>query len=190
MNARNRSLVIAVAMATLPLAGGCMWAPELTDVKQDIARQLPDVGFKKNVVLSFGPLTMVLARTVTGFIPEAREARQYLRDVSRLQVAVYEMNGAPEYGELETPDYLQELIDKGWEMAVRVNDEGDRVWLLYRLDDESVREMFVVTMSEDELVLVKVKGHLERVMAQAIENMDDEGGLLHGGSGIHLGSTP
>ena len=75
-------------------------------------------------------------------------------------------------------------------MAVRVNDGGDRVWLLYRLDGESVREMFVVTMSDDELVMVKIKGRLERVMAQAIENMDDDGGLLHGGSGIHIGSAP
>ena len=186
MNLRNRALIIAALVAALPLANGCMWAPELIEVKKDIARQMPEVDFHKNVVLSFGPLTMVLARTITGFIPDAHEVRGYLRDVSRLQVAVYEVSGRPDDAPVQTPAHLQELLDDGWEMAARVNDEGDRVWLLYRLDDDSVREMFVVAMSDDELVLVKLKGRLERVMAQALENVHDEGGLVHGDRGHRL----
>jgi hypothetical protein len=163
-----------------------MWAPELTEVKRDIARQLPDVGFRKNVTLSFGPMTMVLARTATGIIPDASEAHDYLREVSRVQVAVYEMEGTPGDFILETPERLQELLDDGWEQAVRVREDDQVVWLLYRIDGESVRELFVVVVDDEELVLVKVKGHLDRLLARAIQSSDDNKWYLHGTRDVHL----
>jgi hypothetical protein len=171
-------MAAAAMLAALPLSGGCMWAPELSGVKQDIARQLPDTGFRKHVTLSFGPLTMALARAVTGFIPDAAEARTYLQDVSRVQVAVYEIEGTRDARAIQTPSRLQELVDDGWEMAVRVREDDQAVWLLYRLDGDSVREMFVVVMDRDELVLVKVKGRLERLLAEAIRHARDEGGFM------------
>ncbi len=186
MNASmTRTLVLAAALGFAPLAGGCMWAPELTDVKQDIARQLPGVGFRKNVTLSFGPLTMGLARAITGCIPDAREAHTYLRDVSRVQVAVYELDGAPAGHDIDTPSRLEALIEDGWEMAVRVREESEAVWLLYRTDGDSVREMFVVVVSDEELVLVKVKGRLERLLAGALEHARDEDGFWRD-SGVNL----
>lgn len=181
-----KKLVLAAALVSLPLANGCMWAPELTEVKRDIAEQLPDIGFRKNVTLSFGPVTMVLARTITRFIPEASEARTYLRDVSKVQVAVYEVEGTPQGSTLETPLRLQDLIDDGWEMAVRVREQNETVWLLYRIDDESVREVFVVSLSDEELVLVKVKGRLERLLAEALEHSRDGEGFMHHSRSIGL----
>ncbi len=187
MNTRKTSpLFLAATLSLLALSNGCMWAPELTEVKRDIAGQLPDVTFRKNLTLSLGPLTMLLARTVTGFIPDASEARPYLRGVSKVQVAIYETEGDIHAASIETPARLQELIDDGWEMAVRVRDEDEMVWLLYRIDGESVREMFVVVMDDEELVLVRVKGHLERLMAEALENIDDEGSFLRRSHGVEM----
>jgi len=183
---RKRIMMSGAALACLLFANGCVWAPELAAVKTDIAHQFPDVDFHKNVTLSFGPVTMVLARTVTSFIPDAREARPYLRDVSHLQVAVYEVEGAPGSEGVRTPAALQHLMDNGWEMAVRVRDEGELVWVLYRIEKESVREMFVVALSDDELVLVKVRGRLERIMAAALHDASSGEGFLHGPGGARL----
>lgn len=183
---RTRILMSGAALVCLLFANGCVWAPELTAVKTDIAHQFPDVDFHSNVTLSFGPVAMVLARAVTGVIPDAREARPYLRDVSRLQVAVYQLEGTPESEDIRTPDALQHLLDKGWEMAVRVRDEGELVWVLYRIEKESVREMFVVALSDDELVLVKVRGRLERIMAAALHDASNGEGFLHGPGGARL----
>jgi hypothetical protein len=182
---RIRSALLVTVLATLPLSNGCMWAPELTDVKEDIARQMPDTDFRKNVTLSFGPLTMVLARAITGVIPDAREAHDYLRDVTRVQVAVYEVEGTLRRIDVETPERLEELMEDGWEMAVRVREEDQVVWLLYRIDNDSIREMFVVVMESDSLVLVKVKGKLDRLLAEAINHARDDGGFMHG-SGVHM----
>ncbi len=164
----GRSWGVAVILCFVT-ANGCMWAPELTDVKQDIAQQLPDTQFHKNVTLSFGPLTLALARVVTGLIPDAREARRYLRDVSHVQIAVYDIERSEALKSVDTPSKLEGLLEDGWEMAARVRDDDEVVWLLYRMDDESVRQIFVVVLDDDQLVMVKASGHLEKLMARALE---------------------
>lgn len=167
---KPRTLTFAAALAlSLPLANGCMWAPELTNVKQQIAQQIPDTDFRKDVTLSLGPVTLALARTITGLIPDAREARGYLHDVSHVQVAVYDVYHRGDVAALDTPPRLEKLLADGWEMGVRVRDTDEVVWLLYRADEKSVHEMFVVTLDNDELVLVKLKGHLEKLLARALE---------------------
>ena len=70
MNTRTTGRGLAVAaLLSLTAANGCMWAPELTDVQKDLARQLPGTEFHKDVTLSLGPLTLALARVITGLLP-------------------------------------------------------------------------------------------------------------------------
>jgi hypothetical protein len=149
-----------------------MWAPELSRVRDDIQSQLPEATFHKEVELSVGPVGLGLVRFVTSLIPDAREARPYLKDVSRVQVGVYEATVTSTAG-LSMPKKLRALLDDGWEVAIRMRDEDEAVWLLYRADDESIREVFVVVLNPDELVLVKAKGRLERLVALALEETHD-----------------
>jgi hypothetical protein len=177
MNALHRTRTFAAAVTAAMLATpGCLWAPELSRVRHDIEHQLPDASFDKEFELSLGPVTLAFARLVTFLIPPAREARQYLHDVSRVQVAVYDheplANGARN---LQMPELLRSLLDEGWEMAVKVKDDDERVWLLFRAEDDVVREVFVVVLSENELVLVKAKGRLERVLTRVLHDADRDG---------------
>jgi hypothetical protein len=80
---------------------------------------------------------------------------------------------------IEMPAKLRELQAQGWVTAVKVRDEGDVVWVLYRLDDDSVRELYVVALDEHELVLVRAKGNLEKLVARALQESDDTPGLPH-----------
>jgi hypothetical protein len=77
------------------------------------------------------------------------------------------------------PQRLQSLVEQGWETAVRVRDDDEAVWLLYRPDGERVKEIFVVVLNSDELVLVKARGHLERLVAAAIKESHGEHGFLN-----------
>src|SRR5512144_828377 len=89
---RSNSVLRAVALGAglaLLSSPGCFWSPELANVRHDLERQLPGSSFDKNVELSFGPVLLTLARTVTSVIPGAREARPYLSGVSRVQIGVY-----------------------------------------------------------------------------------------------------
>lgn len=174
MNSRNwMRCAVATLVALLPCAGGCMWTPELSQVKQDIAHQIPGATFDHQVSLAIGPGGMALARAVVSMVPQASDARGWLKDVSRVEVSVYRVQmDEPKRG-IATPSRIEDMLADGWEMAARVRDADESVWLLYRADGESIREMFVVALDQDELVLVKVKGRLERLIARALSDTDD-----------------
>lgn len=175
-SSRMRALAVAAGLAALS-SPGCFWSSELSGVRADLQRQLPGSSFDKNVELSFGPLLLTVARVVTSVIPGAREARPFLRGVSRVQVAVYDSH-IESMADLHTPKRLQSLVDQGWETAVRVRDDNEAVWLLYRLDGERVKEIFVVVLNDDELVLVKARGNLERLVAAAMDEAHGHHGFL------------
>ena len=174
MNRSARITVILWIAAMLPLTGGCVWTPELNNIKQDIASQIPGATFEHEVSFAIGPGGMALARAVTTLVPPAREARNWLADVSRVEVAVYEVVRSELPERLQTPRRIAEMLADGWEMAARVRQQNEAAWVLYKLDGDSVREVFVVALDQEELVMVKVKGHLERVIARALNECDRE----------------
>jgi Domain of unknown function (DUF4252) len=171
-----RAVAVACGLAALS-SPGCFWSPELAGVRNDLEHQLPGASFDKNIELSFGPVLLTFARVVTSVIPGAREARPYLRGVSRVQVGVYESH-VDSLSDLHMPKRLQSLVENGWETAVRVRDDDEAVWLLYRPDGESVKEIFVVVLNNDELVLVKARGHLEKLVAAALKEAHGRHGFL------------
>jgi hypothetical protein len=122
---------------------------------------------------------LTLARTITAVIPGAREARPYLRGVSGVEIGVYDAH-VDSLTNLHMPKRLQSLLDDGWEIAVRVRDNHEAAWLLYRPDGERVKEVFVVVLDDDELVLVKARGHLERLIEAAMENAHGHHRFLEG----------
>lgn len=170
-------IVIAFLIAAGGTLSGCLWAPELANVRRDIERQIPQVRFDKEIELSLGPLTLALARVVTRFIPDAREARSYLRDVRRIQIAVYNAQDLPSTAGVEMPAPLRDLQAKGWVTAVKLRDGEELVWVLYRLENDSVSELYVVSLDDEELVLVRAKGKLERLVARALQESGDTPGL-------------
>jgi hypothetical protein len=168
-------LVILVAITTA--SAGCMWAPELTRVCRDIQAQVPGATFDKQFAVSLGPVSLAFARLVTGLVPDARQARGYLRDVSRIQVAVYETEGMPPVSSVHMPRRLEQLAEEGWETAVKVREKDSVVWVMYKVDDESIRDMYVIVLDEDELVMVKARGRLERLAAHALREAQDTPGI-------------
>jgi hypothetical protein len=160
--------VLAVVLVAVLASPGCFWSGELAGVRREFEAQLPGSSFEKNIELSFGPIVLGLAKMVTAVIPGTREARPWLRGVNRVQIGVYDARIDSMPG-LRMPKRLQSLLDDGWETAVRVREEKEAVWVLYRPDGDRVREVFVVVLNEHELVMVKAKGRLDRLIAAAMD---------------------
>jgi len=171
----NRAVCSAAVAALLLLPGttGCVWAPELDRVKDELARDLPGTEFDHEFSITLGAMTIGLARLVARFIPEAGQAQDYLRDVSRVKLAVYNIRGHTSTGTVRTPNTLRQLAGRGGENAVRVRDDGDYVWIYYRIDEDEVREVYVVVLDDEQLVLVKARGHLDRLVARALADHAD-----------------
>lgn len=164
-------IVVVLLIVMAGAASGCLWAPDLAMVRKDIEHQLPGVRFDKEMELSLGPVSLAFARLLTRITPDAEDASGYLRDVSRIELAVYNTEDMPPANTVTMPERLQKMTEsEGWEMAVKVRDDDELAWILYRLDDETVRELYVVVMSDEELVMVKAEGHLERLVARALSD--------------------
>jgi hypothetical protein len=78
------------------------------------------------------------------------------------------------------PDKLKKMqSDEGWEMAVKVREEDEVVWVLYQLDDEKIKQLYVVVVNDDELVMVRARGNLHRLLARALKESGGVKGLPH-----------
>jgi hypothetical protein len=168
---------LAVLVALTTVTAGCMWAPELARVCRDIEAQVPGATFDKEFAVSLGPVSLAFARLLTGLVPDAREARGYLRDVSRIQIAVYETDGMPPVSSIHMPRRLQKLADEGWETAVKVREKDSVVWVMYKIDGDTIRDMYVIVLDDSELVMVKARGRLERLAAHALREAQDTPGI-------------
>lgn len=189
MNGKFQSakILLAATAVTILIAWfpGCMWAPELAQLRGEIERQLPGAQFDKEFALSLGPLSLGVARLVTRMVPDASDARGYLGDISRVQVAVYNTRRMPSVADVRMPERLSKLQNDNWELAVKVREDDEVVWVMYRIDNERIKDLYVIVLNDEELVMVKAQGHLERLVARAMSDADEKGNFRQIGHTFH-----
>ncbi|MDX1739797.1 MAG: DUF4252 domain-containing protein [Rhodothermales bacterium] len=158
-------LFLVLALAT----SGCIYSREISNTRRVIEDEIPGSQFDRKIVLSIGSGTLRTAGWLTSLIPDEdmEEVRLYLDDVERIKVGIYETESLPDDGSSGAP-MLSDMVERGWEVAVRVRDERDRVWLMYRSHRNRVRALFVIVLNEDNLVIARVEGHLDRILQRAM----------------------
>lgn len=161
----------AAWMLLAVLCSGCFRAAELAQMHRDIEQETPEVGFDKEVELSLGPLSLGCIRLLCLLAPNRGEARGYLREIDQMSVAAYRTMSRPSLATFQLPPRLQHLLkDQGWELAIKAREEDEVTWLFYRVHDNAIRGLYVVSLDAEELVLVRLDGHLERLVAVAVDN--------------------
>lgn len=155
-------------LAPLALAlvlAGCSTSGAMRQTHRAFEDAYPEARFERTLALSFGPLTMGFARFLTRLVPDqdARIAADLLRDVRRVRVAIYQTDGVLQRRQ---PFGLHDL--DGWDLAVRVHEDDETVFIYVREDADEVRDLFVAVLADDELVLAEVRGNLERLTARAM----------------------
>ena len=153
------------------ILAGCYRARSLERIAEEIAWQYPDADFDREFSLSLGSLALGLVRFGAGFADEGREAREYLRGVNRVQVAVYKVRHLGAVDKAEIPSGLRELLEEDdWEVVVKTNEPDERVWILFREDGTIIRDVHITVLSDDELVLIRVSGHINEILDKALED--------------------
>ncbi|MBI4720192.1 MAG: DUF4252 domain-containing protein [Chitinivibrionia bacterium] len=159
------AVFVLAAIAGMP---GCLGAPDLAAVRNDIFRQIPGASCDKEIELTLGPVALALARVITAVVPDARDAGRYLSDLTRVEVGVYNVSEVSA-GNVSMPERLKNLQEDGdWELAVRARDDRQFVWVFYRADESRVKEIYIVALDAEELVMVRAKGRLERLVGYAL----------------------
>ena len=169
----NRRLAIASLALSLVLltASGCLWTPDLDQVQRMVAKQIEPATMETQVRLSLGSTALSLAKLVTVFADVDAEARSYLSHIDHVDINVQEISGLSSVKDIDWPDDVMKKLEKeGWEILVKAREDEEIVFVLYKPHRNTIRQMYVMVLGLDELVLVKIEGSLDTMMTQAMED--------------------
>lgn len=167
---RGRYLVVIVLC--LVLFPGCLISREMSDVRRDIEMEFPGLELTKDVEVTVNSGIFRTVGNVLGRVTDDRdvnEAVTYVREFKRVKVGVYKIDRFP----LGTNPDLYELsrFDRDeWRLGTRVTDRDATIWVLFREWQDEVRDMFVLALNDDELVLIRLEGTLDALLDKSISD--------------------
>jgi hypothetical protein len=138
------------------LASGC-WFHGPGDVRREISRST-GTEYSTEIGLTLGRTSMAIARWG---LRTAGEDEVSLKGVRKVQVGIYHPVGPA------ASDPLTCL--PGWEPVVRMHEDGESVLVMVQERGDRIRGMLVIVDDADELVVVRMRGRLERVLKEAME---------------------
>jgi hypothetical protein len=172
-----------MVLLCLPLTG-CFFSREIGQTRRDIERAYPDLQLRKQIVLNLGPISLRTLGWFTKLAPEEEGdmAARYLRDISRVKVGVYRSDNP---AELERLNISRLGFEKEWTVALKTRNDDSRVWVLYRENAKTLKDLYVVVLDEEQLVMARVHGRLQRLVTRIMEDHGDLDFLTSGHDGDH-----
>ena len=130
------------------------------DLRRDLARTA-GVKLDREMGVTLTRTAVMLARWATS------EEEIPLRGVRRVEVGVYQVQdlrrGVQERRRIDPPEL------PGWQNVARVREDNEEVFVLVREEEGEIRGMLVVVAEEDEWVLVRIRGKLQRTFESVME---------------------
>ncbi len=149
-----------LTLACLATATSCIRFHGPEDLRHDLARAA-GVKLEREMGLTLTRTGVMLVRWATS------EEHIPLRGVRRVEVGVYQVQGLRRGVEDRRSINPPEL--PGWENVVRVRDDNEDVFVLVREEEGEIRGLLIVVAEEDEWVLVRIRGKLQRTLESVME---------------------
>ena len=185
----HRVSAITALLLVGALTSGCIYSHELASTRRALEDEMPGAQLDREVVLSLGPFSLWTLGWAASFVDgkrnEVRLFRRYLSDLHRVKVGVYKLRQADK-ASFAAPSQLTRLETQGWKVAVKVREEDERIWILYRKRDcficeyyprSIVRDLYVLVLDRDELVQVRLRGDFDRLLRRLLTDQEAFGNL-------------
>ena len=159
---------IAAAAVLAIAAAGCMTYRGPVGVEATIERKA-HVELHREEGIKLGPLSTRIAAAIIHDSDDDLD----LRDLSGIGVVVYEVTnhtGAP--AERIT---AKDLGVEGWRPMIESRSEGEQVLIFAKPGNGEIREMMLVSLDSDEVVVARLKGHLDRLISKTLAAADHDG---------------
>lgn len=162
-------IVLVVAVLFMINFTGCIGVNgNFKNVRDNILVNL-DGRTERVIEFSLGPSGMMFASLITSFAADEEYVDDLIRQVTKIQVGVYKRNNFSDPNFRILKDLSEEMRDKGWNYLVRSYDHGNLAAVFTQSDDlNSVHSLFVVALERDEMVMVELKGDLDRMIEIAV----------------------
>lgn len=161
------TILILVALSGLLLLSGCITNPDLEDIPRIFSQELKPARLETKVKLELGPSLLSLAKFGVNLTDS--EAREYLSDIRKIQLGIYEVSGFSSLNKV-WEKASQRMAQKGWQILVKSKDKDNISLIFYRLKRKGRGWLYLINLDQTELVLVKVEGRLERLIEKALQD--------------------
>lgn len=165
---KTRSIGIAAVLTLLTLVPGCIRPVGPGDLKRELSAEA-GVELNKEVGVTVTRSGIWLARQIMRMTDEPLPQLKGLR---RVEVGVYRVESQRRNFDPAAGLDLNRFAD--WSPMVRMREDGEDVAVLTREKNGSIRNMLVVVAGEDEWVLVRLSGRLDRVIESSLQFAFDE----------------
>ena len=157
------------------VSSGCIYTSEISKTRKDIEQET-DSDFDTGIVLSMGPGLFHTAGWITRYVDDedAQTASRVAYGIRRVKAGIYPVESIPDLEAFDIPK-MDRFKRKGWKPALKVEDRDEVSWLLYRERNGRVHDLFVVALTEDELVLARLQGNLDELLNMALIEIEEEG---------------
>ena len=174
MKIKSITLMVSVSLLLFFLNGCLDVNSQFSEVKDKIIGGLGN-DYKTEFQFSVGSEAITISSWFVDLAADQEYADDMLREISSVQVGIYNKvegsDAKANFGTLQSID--EEMSNKGWNYIVRSVD-GNDVTAIYLSDDpgEILNKMYVINLSDEELVIIEVNGDLKKVISYAIEEKE------------------
>jgi hypothetical protein len=149
------------------LASGCMTYRGPHGVEAALERKL-GVELHRELGIKLGPLSTKFAASFVG-----NDDDFGLKGMTRVGVAVFEVG--ERNGAAPRPIEPRDLGGSGWTTVLESRDDGDQVLVLVKTRAGSVHEMMFLAVDGDEVVVARLTGRLDELVAKAMNGANRAG---------------
>jgi hypothetical protein len=171
MNYKKIKIVTVLVILTF-LSTSCIGVNrEFKNIRSQILDNLDD-DFDRQIEFSVGPVGFFVASQFVKFADTEENVDEILSKVKNIHVGIYDR-----LSNFSTPslsllkNITNSIVDENWKSLVKSIDGNEMVGVFVKdLNPDEIEEIFVVTLTENELVLVKLQGKLGSIIEVIIRD--------------------
>ena len=155
----------------LPLfLNGCIGVNEdFSEIRNEVIKNFGGE-YKSEMQFSIGSAGITISSWIVDANTEEDMAADILDDVSSVQVGVYKkLKGADSPNMSTLREIENNMFESGWKSIVKTCDKNELAAVYVRKNPgETLNRLFVISLEDDELILVEVEGDLKEAISTAI----------------------
>jgi len=177
MERKYLSVVLLICLTACLLPGCVFISRDFRFTKELIISELGEAEVETEFQLQVGSGLLSLGKFAASVADVDRNTMEYLRDIRNVQVGVYKLYDIDRNKPLKIPDRIaKNLARKGYEPIIKTKEKNSATWIFTKMRGKRLESLYVISLEQHELVLVEVKGRLERILQKAIREKGLEKG--------------
>ena len=180
----NRWRPLTTPFAALVVAAGCASAPTSSDVARSVEQTHPQCAVQRETKMVLGRTKLWAVRSLLNLTGEdaGGEARTILSHLRRIEISTYSLEPGCELrrGNMAA---ISRFESKGWRPMITDLADDDLTWILVREDNAGeTAGMLVISVDSHELEVVRLDGHIDDVLMEAVSRDPSGASVLFSGA--------